>query len=235
MKSTTLEKLVERDDLRDRPRVFTDRDDAGRAVAEMLPDDDLCDGLVLAVPAGGIPVAAPVAEVCGLPLDVAVVSKITLPWNPEAGYGAVAFDGTVVLNEDLVRHLGLGEEEVERGIEATRRKVARRRQVLRGDSPMPDLSGTTGILVDDGLASGFTMRCTLEALGRHGVSRSIVAVPTAHEESLDRIADLADAIYCPNVRSGMPFAVADAYVRWYDVSEEEAARLLAAHLAGGGP
>jgi predicted phosphoribosyltransferase len=79
------------------------------------------------------------------------------------------------------------------------------------------------------------MRCALEALGRHGVSRSIVAVPTAHEESLDRIADLADAMYCPNVRSGVPFAVADAYVRWYDVSEEEAASLLAAHLAGGGP
>jgi predicted phosphoribosyltransferase len=235
MKSTTLEKLVERDDLRDRTAVFTDRDDAGRAVAEMLRDDHLCDGVVLAIPAGGIPVAVPLVEACGLELEVAVVSKITLPWNTEAGYGAVAFDDTVVLNDDLVRHLGLGDEDVQQGIEATRRKVARRRQTLRGDRPMPDLSGTTVLLVDDGLASGFTMRCALEALGRRAVSQRIVAVPTAHEESLDRIADLADTIYCPNVRSGVPCAVADAYVRWSDVSEEEAASLLAAHLAGGGP
>jgi predicted phosphoribosyltransferase len=235
MKSTTLEKLVERDDLRDRLRVFNDRDDAGQALAEMLRDDDLCDGIVLGIPAGGIPVAAVVAVVCGLPLEVAVVSKITLPWNTEAGYGAVAFDDTVVLNDDLVRHMALGEEDVQQGIEATRRKVARRRRTLRGDRPMPDLSGTTAILVDDGLASGFTMRCALEALGRRAVSQRIVAVPTAHEESLDRIADLADTIYCPNVRSGVPFAVADAYARWSDVSEEEAARLLEAHLAGGGP
>ena len=233
MKSTTLEKLIERDDLRDRPGVFADRDEAGRTVAEMLRGDDLCDGVLLAVPAGGIPVAAAVADVCGLPLEVAVVSKITLPWNTEAGYGAVAFDGTVVLNDALVRHLGLTEEEAERGVEATRRKVARRRQALRGERPMPDLSGTTAILVDDGLASGFTMRCALEALGRRAVSRRIVAVPTAHEESLDRIADLADAIYCPNVRSGMPFAVADAYRCWYDVSEEEAAGFLAGSGGGG--
>ncbi len=235
MKSTTNEKLVERDDLRGRTAVFTDRRDAGQVLAEMLRDDDLCDGVVLAIPAGGIPVAGPVAEACGLELEVAVVSKITLPWNPEAGYGAVAFDGSVLLNEDLVRHLGLSEEEVQRGIEETRRKVARRREALRGDGPMPDLSGTTAILVDDGLASGFTMRCALEALAGRRVSRSIVAVPTAHDEALDRVADLADAVYCANVRSAMPFAVADAYARWYDVSEEEAARLLGEHLAGGGP
>lgn len=235
MKSTTNEKLAERDDLRDRTGVFTDRRDAGQALSEMLRDDDLCDGVVLAIPAGGIPVALPVTEACGLELEVAVVSKITLPWNPEAGYGAVAFDGSILLNEDLVRHLGLGEEDVQRGIEATRRKVTRRREAVRGGEPMPDLAGTTAILVDDGLASGFTMRCALKALAGLRVSRSIVAVPTAHEEALDRIADLADAIYCANVRSAMPFAVADAYTRWCDVSEEEAARLLDEHLAGGGP
>ncbi len=235
MKPTTLEKLLERDDLRDRTGVFADRDEAGRAVAEMLRPDDLCDGVVLAVPAGGVPVAVAVAEVCGLPCEVAVVSKITLPWNPEAGCGAVAFDGTVALNDDLVRRLGLSEEDVARGIETTRRKVARRREVLVGDRPMPDLAGATAILVDDGLASGFTMRCALEALTGRALSRRIVAVPTAHEDSLDRIADRADAIYCPNVRSGTPFAVADAYCRWYDVSEEEAARLLDEHFAGGGP
>lgn len=235
MKSTTLEKLVERDDLRERMRIFADRTDAGQALAEMLRDDDLCNGVVLAVPAGGIAVATAVAEVCCLELEVAVVSKITLPWNAEAGYGAVAFDGTVVLNEDLLRHAGMGEAEVKRGIEDTHRKVARRRKALCGDRPMPDLSGTTAILVDDGLASGFTMRCALQTLAARSVSRSIVAVPTAHEESLDRIADLADVIYCPNVRSGAPFAVADAYAQWCDVSEEEASRLLADHLAGEGP
>ena len=233
MKATTLEKLTERHDLRDCTGVFADRDEAGRTLADMLRQDDLCDGVVLAVPAGGIPVGAALADVCGLPLEAVVVSKITLPWNPEAGYGAVAFDGSVVLNDDLVRRLGLGEAEVDRGIESTRRKVARRRQRLRGNRAMPDLAGAAVILVDDGLASGFTMRCALEALGGRAVSRRIVAVPTAHEESLDRIADRADALYCPNVRSGMPFAVADAYCRWYDVPEDEAARLLAGRGTGG--
>jgi predicted phosphoribosyltransferase len=227
MNPATSRKLVRRDDLRDRSRVFADRAEAGEILAAMIAGREPDDAVVLAIPAGGVPVAAAMAERLGLPLGVAVVSKITLPWNTEAGYGAVAFDGTVLVNDALVRAVGLGAEDVERGAAETRRKVQRRRQRLEAGRPMPDLAGRTVLLVDDGLASGFTMRCALLALGGQGAAARVVAVPTAHGEALDRIAGEADRLYCANVRSTMPFAVADAYRRWHDVSEAEAARLLA--------
>jgi len=118
--------LHEQPGLRDRVRVFRDRTHAGEVVAGMLGELRGSDTTVLAIPAGGVPVGAAIASALALPLDVAVVSKITLPWNTEVGYGAVAFDGTVRLNEELVRGVGLAEEEIRRGVEATMAKVRRR-------------------------------------------------------------------------------------------------------------
>jgi predicted phosphoribosyltransferase len=212
----------ERAELRDRVQVFRDRGHAGEVVAEMT--GELCgsETTVLAVPAGGLPVAAAVAGSLELPLDVAVVSKITLPWNTEVGYGAVAFDGTTRLNEALVADLGLAEEVVRRGIEETRAKVARRVAELRGEQPAPDLSGRCAVVVDDGLASGFTMATAIEALRRCGASRLLVAVPTGSLRAVERLAPEVDDLYCANVRGGYRFAVADAYEAWQDVGEDEA-------------
>ena len=111
------------------------------------------------------------AEKTGLDFDVAVVSKITLPWNTEAGYGAVAFDGTVKLNKDMVRRVNLTSEDVKKGIEKTTAKVARRVKKLRDRQPFPDLGNRSAILVDDGLASGFTMRVAVAALRNAGAGR----------------------------------------------------------------
>src|SRR5512136_2914145 len=121
-------RIIERDDLRNRARVFRDRAHAGAVLAEMLAPsfDRRENAMVLAIPAGGVPVAVPIARRLALPLDLAAVSKITLAWNTEAGYGAVAFDGSVRLNDALVREIGLSEAEVEAGIARTREKVARR-------------------------------------------------------------------------------------------------------------
>jgi predicted phosphoribosyltransferase len=177
---------------------------------------------VLAIPAGGVPVAAVIAERLRIPLDVAVVSKITLPWNTEAGYGAVAFDGTMRLNEALVAHLGLTEEQIQQGIAQTTQKVLRRAKRFRGDRPFPDLAKRQAILVDDGLASGFTMLKAVEALRKAGAQHLCVAVPTGHGSSLPRMASEVEALYCANIRSGFSFAVADAYEAWTDVTEEEA-------------
>lgn len=105
--------------------------------------------------------------------------------------------------------------------------------MLRGGKPLPDLAGRTVILVDDGLASGFTLLTAVEALRKAGAGEIILAVPTAHAESAVRLARKVEAIYCPNVRGGWQFAVAEAYVRWTDVSEDEAAGILAASAPPG--
>jgi predicted phosphoribosyltransferase len=155
-----------------------------------------------------------------------VVSKITLPWNTEAGYGAVAFDGSYLLNEAMIRAVGLNDREVARGLEKTRTKVARRVAALRKGRPMPDLLAHEVLLVDDGLASGFTMRTAVAALRRAGAKELIVAVPTGHEDSVRSMAKQVDVVCCANIRRGRSFAVASAYRHWSDVSEAEAEQIL---------
>lgn len=213
-------------ELTGRAPAFDDRADAGRVLAGLLRPGDAAGAIVLAVPAGGVPVAVPIAKQLRLPLDVAVVSKITLPWNTERGYGAVAFDGTVRLDEALVERLGLDADQIATGVERTRAKVARRIELLRAGRPALAVAGRTAILVDDGLASGFTMRLAIDAARAAGASRVVVAVPTGHIATVEAIAPRADALYCANVRGGLSFAVADAYRRWYDVGDEELVQLL---------
>ncbi len=224
--------VVETPDLRDRVGVFADRREAGEKLARLIENYAGADALVLGIPAGGVPVAAALADALDLELDVAVVSKITLPWNPEAGYGAVAFDGTVRLNEPLIDRLSLGTEDVESGIEATREKVRRRVRELRGDGPLPSVEGRTVILVDDGLASGFTMMTAIDAVGGGNPAWMAVAVPTAPLTSIESIVDDVDCVYCCNIRTGLRFAVASAYRHWYDVSLREVQQLLREHWNG---
>jgi predicted phosphoribosyltransferase len=222
MNHKTALNIIERPELRDRQRVFRDRQHAGEVLGEMLDSYRQSDAIVLAIPAGGVPVAAVIAKKLRIPLDMAVVSKITLPWNTEAGYGAVAFDKTMRLNDDLVPHLGLTEEQIQLGINETTKKVLRRVKRFRGDRPFPDLAERRAILVDDGLASGFTMLVAVQALCKVGAQHICVAVPTGHKSALQRMAQEVEAVYCANIRGGFRFAVADAYEEWTDVLEEEA-------------
>jgi len=219
--------IHECEDLRDRSPVFMDRRDAGGVLAELLSGNIGAEARLLGIPAGGVPVAVAVAEALGLRLGVAVVSKVTLPWNTEAGYGAVAFDGTVKLNHPLIAKLGLDEATVQAGVRATREKVERRARSF----PAPgDLSQLEVVLVDDGLASGFTMRTAVEAVREAGAARTVVAVPTGSIRAARDLATQVDDVFCANIRTGMRFAVADAYQIWRDVPEIEAVRLVAARL-----
>lgn len=211
--------------LRNRVHIFRDRQEAGEILASMLEKYRGSDALVLGVPAGGVAVAVIIAQELNLAMDVAIVSKITLPWNTESGYGAVAFDGTVLLNHDLLSRLRLSRQDIEEGIAKTKDKVSRRMEKFRGNRPFPHLRRPL-ILVDDGIASGFTLLTAVEALRKAGCREIILAVPTAHEESLTRIQEKVDAIYCPNLRSGWSFAVADAYEHWRDLEEQEVVDLL---------
>lgn len=213
-------------ELRERQHVFRDRFHAGDVLATMLVAFKSQDPLVLGIPAGGVPVAERVASHLACPLDVAVVSKISLPWNTEAGYGAVAFDGTVQINKNLLQQLALSPQEVQQGIRITRAKVQRRVKLFRGNRPFPLVTRRVVILVDDGLASGFTLLTAVQALRGAGAENLIVAIPTGSQRSLQRVAPQVEGLYCTNVRSGWSFAVADAYQHWYDVTEEEARQLL---------
>ena len=218
--------ILEIEKLRDRTGLFADRYEAGQVLSGLVGQLDLQHPLVFAIPAGGLPVAVPLAEALNCQLDVAVVSKITLPWNTEAGYGAVAFDGSYLLNEAMIRDVGLDESDVTRGLEETRAKVVRRVAALRKGRPMPDMLAHQVIVVDDGLASGFTMRAAVAALRRAGARELIVAVPTGHENSVRSLAEKVDIICCPNIRGGRSFAVASVYQHWSDVSEAEAEQIL---------
>jgi len=218
--------IHKRADLRNKVGVFKDREHAGSLLGDMLTPYPLKNSIVFGIPAGGVPVGLAVADRLGLPFDVAVVSKITLPWNTEAGYGAVAFDGTFKLNKALIAQLPLSEDQIQEDIWNTQSKVMRRVKRFRGNRPFPRVKGRPVILVDDGLASGFTMRTSVEALRNAGAENLIVAVPTAHDRAVADIADLAEAVFCANIRKGGRFAVAEAYQYWYDVSEDEVMNML---------
>lgn len=221
--------VVELPYLRDRVHIFRDRHQAGEVLADLLENYRHTDALVLGIPSGGVPVAVAVAHRLGLDFDVAVTSKITLPWNTEVGYGGVAFDGTVVLNGDVLPHMGLTQAQIDAGIERTREKVARRLQLLRGEEPLPPLVGRTVILVDDGLATGSTVHVTAIALRKANVENLVVAVPTGHQDTVVRVAREVEFLYCANIRGGWRFAVAEAYEHWFDMEEAEVADILAVH------
>jgi len=219
-------KIIDLPELRDCVRVFQDRGHAGRLLSQMLAAYGHSDALVLAIPAGGIPVAVATGKCLNLPVDVVVVSKITFPWNTEAGYGALAFDGTLRLNDALLARTDLSEKQIAKDVEQTRRKIERRVNRLRHGLEPLDVGERTLIVVDDGLASGFTMRVAVEALVQQGATSIVIAVPTGHAGAVTDLAASVQAVYCANVRMGWSFAVADAYEHWSDIDEEEAVRVL---------
>jgi predicted phosphoribosyltransferase len=181
---------------------------------------------VLAIPAGGVPVAAQVAAKLKVPWDLVLTRKLHVPWNREAGFGAVAWDGSLLLNEPLAASLRLTGDEINQCIAEERAVIAARSQAFRGSRPFPDLTEKTVIVVDDGVASGFSMLTTILALKKHTIAELIVAVPTAPRSAIERIQPHVTKIVCLNIRSGFSFAVADAYRIWYDLSDREVRALL---------
>lgn len=213
-------------DLKDRIHVFRNREDAGERLAGMLQDYHRSDAIVLGIPAGGIPVAATLAIRLDLPLVVIPVSKILFPWTTESGFGAVAFDGTEWINEDLVKNHRMDTEIIQTAIKVAQEKVQRRLHRFCGTKHLPELKDKTVIIVDDGIAAGSTMRAAITAVEKAQVIKTILAIPTAHECSLYLLDDQVNTIYCANLRGGYSFAVADAYEHWTDVTEEEVMEII---------
>lgn len=220
-------RIIEDKTMRDRRGVFEDRTDAGRRLAATLSQlEMIVEPVVCAIPAGGVPPGLEVARALRAPLRMAVVRKVQVPWNPEAGFGAVTWDGRVFLNRALMTALDLSETEANAAIAKAKSNVAERLKKFSGDRREPGLEGRTAILVDDGLATGYTMFAAVEAARAWSPRRVIVAVPTGSLHAVDFIARTADLVVCLNIRTGRTFAVAQAYERWYDLRDPEVQELL---------
>jgi putative phosphoribosyl transferase len=219
-------KIRKLEELKDHTHVFRDREEAGDTLAQMLRDYRQSDAIVLGIPAGGVPVAAIIATQLELSFFVMPVSKILFPWTTESGFGAVAFDGSEWINTNQVAASNLNADEVVTATREAREKVQRRLQRFLGTKPFPKLKNKTVILVDDGIAAGSTMRAAIAALKNATTKEIILAVPTAHDTSLNTLAEQVDMIYCANLRSGYSFAVADAYQSWSDVTEDEVMEII---------
>ena len=216
--------------LRDQERVFRDRKDAGILLAEMLMEYGDSNAIVLAIPAGGIPVAKEVARLLNLRLEVAIARKLQLPEEPEVGFGAIGPNDVLMLNDELVKVARLTQDIIEKQVQKARQSVRWREEIFRKNQPYPSLKGKIVIVVDDGLASGYTMLAVIRYAKEGGASKVIVAVPTASERAAEMMLQEADEVYVLNIRAGPIFAVADAYENWHDISDEEALSILQTSL-----
>ena len=207
-------------------RRFRDRTYAGRELARHLGDyagrDDV---LVLGLPRGGVPVAAEVARALAVPLDAFLVRKLGVPGHDELAMGAIASGGVRVLNREVVHAAGVSLQQVEEAVERESHELERRATAYRGDRPRPEVAGRTVILVDDGLATGSTMRAAVEALKQQGAGRIVVAVPVAARQTCEELSHHVDEIVC--ARTPEPFY---AVGLWYDdfaqTGDDEVRRLL---------
>jgi putative phosphoribosyl transferase len=206
--------------------MFRDRADAGRQLAvelkRHLGDEDV---VVLGLPRGGVPVAFEVARELDAPLDVIVVRKLGVPYQPELGMGAIGEDGVRVLNDDVLARARIGEDEVVAVEQAERVELGRRAMLFRGDRPRASLVGRTAVVVDDGIATGSTAHAACQVVRAHGASRVILAVPVAPRSSLASLAKTADELVC--LASPEPFfSVGQFYQDFSQTSDEEVVEFL---------
>jgi predicted phosphoribosyltransferase len=209
-------------------RIFQDRTDAGGQLARMLHPffANAPQTVVLAIPSGGVPVGIELSRRLGLALDLVLVRKVQIPWNTEAGFGAVAFRGRTLLNKQLINSLGLSEQQIQEQVRNTRQELEERNTVFRRGAPPPDLTHKTVILTDDGLASGYSMLAAMETARELGAKKVVLALPTAPRHSLEHVAPHADTVYAVQTKEAGPFAVADAYRHWRDLSRQEVVEML---------
>jgi putative phosphoribosyl transferase len=205
---------------------FRDRDEAGRSLGARLLPFRARSPVILGIPRGGLPVAAEVARALDAPLDVLVVRKLGVPWRPELGFGAIGEGGVRVIDADVVSMAGLGPSEMQRVIRLEAAELERRIRLYRGDRSPAPVRGRTVILVDDGIATGGTVRAAIDVIRRSGADRIVVAVPVAPPRIVETLQQLADEVVV--LRSEEPFlAVGQFYEEFPQVSDEEVARILA--------
>ena len=211
--------------------MFSDRHDAGRQLAERLAAQASAHPVVIGMARGGLPVAAPVADRLAAPLDVIVVRKIGVPWHPELGVGAIVEGGVLILNEALMAEIGVRREDVAEVIRHERAVLGERVESYRGDRAPVPVEHRVAILVDDGLATGFTARAAIAALRERGASRVVLAVPVASHASVEDLRLVADEVVALETPHEF-YAIGEFYADFSQTTDDEVVRILAANRAG---
>ena len=207
-------------------RPFRDRVHAGKFLAERLGHyANRADVLVLALPRGGVPVAHEVAKALHAPMDVFLVRKLGVPGHQELGMGAIATGGLRILNDGIIRELGISQKTIETVSDTEQQELQRRERMYRGERPAPPIENRTVIIVDDGLATGSTMKAAVRALREQRPSRLIVAVPTAPLETCEELREIADEVICA-VTPRPFFAVGGSYADFNQITDEEVRDLI---------
>lgn len=204
--------------------LFKDRTDAGRKLASRLADYGV-DALILALPRGGVPVAFEVARVLGASLDVFLVRKLGVPGREELAMGAVASGGGRVINDDVVRALHIPEQDIAAAVERETRELERRERLYRGNKPFPAVEGRTVILVDDGLATGASMRAAVAALRQQNPGKLVVAVPTAPSDTCEVLRREVDEVVCATTPEPF-YGVGQWYENFPQTRDEEVLEIL---------
>ena len=207
-------------------RVFEDRRSAGRALVPELRRCEFEDPIILGLPRGGIPLAYEIAVALRAPLDTIVVRKLGVPSQPELAFGAIASGGIRVINDDVVESLlSLDEETIEKIAGREMRELRRRERAYRQDRPYPELGGRDVVLVDDGLATGATMRAAAEAVMTRSPSSVVVAVPVGSASAVAKVAALVDRVICLESPASF-YAVGQFYSDFGQTSDDEVRELL---------
>jgi predicted phosphoribosyltransferase len=206
--------------------IFETRHDAGRRLAVELRAYSDQSAVVLAIPNGGVPVALEVASALKADLDLIISRKIPLSLNPEGGLGAATDDGTVIINEEALRRIGLNRQQVEYEASRVRAEIKQRSLLYKGDQPLVRVAGKTVIVIDDGLASGFTMMAAVESARHRRPKEVIVAVPVASALAVKQVEKVADRVITCFTGFMPKFYVSDFYRYWHDLSDDDVVRYL---------
>ena len=206
--------------------IFENRYDAGRQLAEKLTEYKKQSVIVLAIPNGGVPVALPVALALETELDLVISRKIPLPLSPEGGFGAVADDGTTILNEEMIKQAGLSPQQINYQVSRVRADIRQRELLHHRDKPLAIINGKTVIIVDDGMASGYTMKAAVVSVRYRQPKEIIVAVPVAPAIAVAELEKTADKVITCVVGATPRFYLSDFYRYWHEPDDEEVVQCL---------
>ncbi|OGO00865.1 MAG: phosphoribosyl transferase [Chloroflexi bacterium RBG_13_52_12] len=201
--------------------IFENRYDAGRKLAEKLTEYADKAAVVLGIPNGGVAVAMGVALAIGADFDLVISRKIPLPLSPEGGFGSVTDDGTIILNEDMVKKAGLNQQQINYQVSQVRANIKERSLLYHKNRRPISITGRTVIIVDDGLASGYTMKAAIESLRHRKPEKVIAAVPVGPEHVVNDIRKVADRVVACAIGTEPVFYVSDYYRYWYDITDSE--------------
>ncbi|NHJ40532.1 MAG: hypothetical protein FK731_10915 [Asgard group archaeon] len=213
--------IIENKQMRNKYHIFQTRLEAGEKLADLIREEPI--DVMLIIPNGGLPIGLGLLnkEIIQPQLvNLLIVKKIHVPWSTESGMGAITPDGELFLNENLISHYSIENQQISKQIQNTKERI----QKIKSEFGITEdiiVKGKSVLITDDGIASGFSMMAGASWLKKKGAKKIIIGIPTAPERSLSNLENKVDKIFCLNIRTGFSFAVADAYQNWYDLSLKE--------------